>query len=944
MTTPESVHIVSHTHWDREWYLPQEQMRIRLVDLIDHLVELLQEDPDFAHFHLDGQTIVLDDYAAVRGEKIATLRRFIEEGRVLVGPWYEQNDLFLTSGESTVRNLIEGIRAAREVGGEMRVGYLPDHFGITSQMPQIFRLVGIDNCVFGRGFDVRTHRFSRFRWRGPDGSTVLAVIMTFWYNNAQRFPAIAKRTLELFRRIIENERLVNPHGPYLLMNGVDHLEAQEDLSRILKNLRSDIKGEFDIKHSTLPKFIADLRSGIPEETLPLVEGELREGGDHFILNGTLSSRVYLKLANDRCADLIEKWVEPLSAWCAAEGWEPVDRDYIRFLWKLYMENHPHDSICGCSQDSVHQQMMDRYRRVQQIAEEIIDRKLTAIGKRLDVSSVDARDINLIVANMSNIDVGVLYSEEKDSPPVFTTARTSVYFLSEDKVEDFALIATGTGLPYLVHNVEETRTMVLSPINLPGVLRVTRYDIEFPVRTPAFGFSAYRVTPRGVGRRLKPRPLDDHLLENDHLRVSVRPDGRLDILDKESGRVYHGAGSFFDVVDRGNLYTSIPAGRERTWSGPVEFTEAIACEAFQRLSYRFSWEVPADLAAADLQTSQDAASDPREGVQENAPTGPGLVAVEVTLRLDAKARALDVRIDVDNQAKDHRLRFAVPIDGCTRTLAGGQFDIVERALDYGRQWQRSSNGQPFSRWVAACGETDAADTSTNDDSKSDCGGAAGDACRGIAIFAEGLHDYEVADDDSTLAVTLLRGAETINDREEPPLETDIQPEGQCIGKYSFHLALRPLAGTDPVRLAREAEFFCVGLRFKQWPVYDDRWFQGRSFVQDSQAEGAFQRFDPNVREAETGPLSTFIELSGDPVLVSATKWHEREECLVLRVHNPSDRRVSSTVRLPKRITGAEIVNLLEEPIPDRRPTEVGERSVTVDVGPREILTVACRFRS
>ena len=136
---PEAVHVISHTHWDREWYLTFEQYRARLVELVDGVLERMSADARFAFFHLDGQTVVLEDYLEVRPEREIELRQRVREGRVLIGPWYVMPDMFLVSGEALVRNLALGIRTATAFGGAMRVGYMPDPFGHVAQMPQILR-------------------------------------------------------------------------------------------------------------------------------------------------------------------------------------------------------------------------------------------------------------------------------------------------------------------------------------------------------------------------------------------------------------------------------------------------------------------------------------------------------------------------------------------------------------------------------------------------------------------------------------------------------------------------------------------------------------------------------------------------------------------------------------------------------------------------------------
>ena len=174
---PSRMHVISHTHWDREWYQTFQQFRLRLVDLVDHLLDILETDPDFLHFNLDAQTIVLEDYLQVRPEARERLEKHIRSGQITIGPWYQLNDEFLTSGESTVRSLLIGHRVARSFGAVMKIGYLPDQFGNLGQMPQIFQGFGIDNAIMGRGYQLADDRKMEFKWVAPDGSCVVASLM-----------------------------------------------------------------------------------------------------------------------------------------------------------------------------------------------------------------------------------------------------------------------------------------------------------------------------------------------------------------------------------------------------------------------------------------------------------------------------------------------------------------------------------------------------------------------------------------------------------------------------------------------------------------------------------------------------------------------------------------------------------------------------------------------
>ena len=231
MSQQRRVHIVPHTHWDREWYSPYQTFRLRLVDLLDQLLPQLEGDPSYAHFLLDGQMAVVDDYLAVRPEAEPRLRALAATGRMAMGPWYALPDEFLVSGETLVRNLQRGLRVASRFGGAMDVGYLPDMFGHVAQMPQLLRLFGYEHAVVWRGVPSAVDR-SGFWWTAPDGSTVRAEYLPQGYGNGALVPDDAKA---LVRRIgeFEEEQGDLLTGPILWMNGTDHLMPQPWLGRVV---------------------------------------------------------------------------------------------------------------------------------------------------------------------------------------------------------------------------------------------------------------------------------------------------------------------------------------------------------------------------------------------------------------------------------------------------------------------------------------------------------------------------------------------------------------------------------------------------------------------------------------------------------------------------------------------------------------------------------------
>lgn len=149
--TNKTAHLISHTHWDREWYMPYEYHHTLLAELMNDLLRILEEDDSFRSFHLDGQTIIIEDYLQIHPEKREVLEKYIREGRIIIGPWYVLQDEFLTSSEANVRNLLIGHQDAAYYGVISKLGYFPDSFGNMGQAPQMLKQADIDTAVFGRG-------------------------------------------------------------------------------------------------------------------------------------------------------------------------------------------------------------------------------------------------------------------------------------------------------------------------------------------------------------------------------------------------------------------------------------------------------------------------------------------------------------------------------------------------------------------------------------------------------------------------------------------------------------------------------------------------------------------------------------------------------------------------------------------------------------------------
>jgi alpha-mannosidase len=482
MTT---LHFVSHTHWDREWYLTFQQFRLKLVHLVDNLLAILVSDPDYRHFMLDGQTIVLDDYLEMRPEKAEILKGYIQEGRILIGPWHILPDEFLVSPEATIRNLLQGDRTARQYGPKMMVGYTPDPFGHIGQMPQILSGFDIQVAAFRRGLSMEP---CELWWQGPDGSRVLVSYLRDGYDNAAWLSFDKpEQFLDEVRRLRDSLAPHTTTGHLLLMGGTDHMEPPPETSAVLAYADQHLADD-KLVHSTLPDYFEAIQASLGQgsESLMTITGELRSPRTHHLLPGVLSTRMWIKQRNAASQVLLEKWAEPFSTWAglvaAGErrtatgetmpGYQRSERiadpaPILRQAWRSLMENHPHDSICGCSVDQVHEEMRVRFDQVDQIGEEITRQSLMALVADIDTRSILEATQPDESASPSGLGHSAIVVFNPTSWP--RTDIVPVEFQLSAGVSDFEIVdQDGVTLPHSVLSTER-RDLATLPLDRHGLM-------------------------------------------------------------------------------------------------------------------------------------------------------------------------------------------------------------------------------------------------------------------------------------------------------------------------------------------------------------------------------------------------------------------------------------------------------------------------------------------
>jgi len=750
-----TIHVVSHSHWDREWYMPFERHRRRLVQLIDAVLEAFDSNPDFKHFHLDGQSIILADYLEIRPANEERLHAAIQAGELAVGPWYVQADEFLVSGEAAVRNLMHGLRVAEHFGDPLMVGYLPDAFGHISQMPQILQGFGIDTAVFGRGIskwnegaddeeesEARGFK-SELLWRAPDGSDVLGIFLANWYNNAMAIPAKPSEAVEFVKKARDACRKYATTSHLLLMNGADHQPVQLNVPEAIAAADEGLS-EDRVIHSSIAAHIEGVKADIDRPQTKT--GEMRhEHSDGWrTLANTLSNRLYEKRANWGCQTRLENWAEPFGAFAWLLGGAD-ESDMLRHAWKLLLHNHPHDSICGCSTDVVHREMDVRFLKCQQIADEVMRDACQAIADGVDTSAAPEDAAAIVVFNPLNVAQEEMVVAQVDFP--------------EDEEFDDLIVEDADGTEVRSH-VEQDLGVVWD-YELPDdafrrSFKRHRARVAFVASVPACGYAVYHVSPADLeddwSEEEELKGIQGlRVFENESLLVEIAPDGTLGIEQIAGPPGFSDLNLFQDSTDVGDAYVyRAPEQDEVLAPDPsmVDIEPVAANEVYVQYEVYHTIDLP-------------------RYVHRHARRRGGPLALTSRLTLARGVPRLDVRTVFENTHNNHRLRALFPTDiDADYASADGQFDIVKRRIVPHSRWTNPSNCQPQQRFVDVSEQS-----------------------HGLTIANRGLPEYEVLRDDrNTIALTLLRCTGEIGDWGVFPT-----PGGQCHGWHTAEYSIIPHGG-------------------------------------------------------------------------------------------------------------------------------------------------------
>ena len=739
------VVLIPTTHWDREWYRVFQAFRARLVDTLDRVLELLDEDRGY-RFLLDGQTIVLEDYVQIRPANRERLRTAIADGRVATGPWYVQPDSLLPSGEAHIRNLLEGRKAGEVYGPVSRIAYTPDSFGHPSQFPQIFRGFGMKAFVYWRGNgDEIAELPAEYSWESPDGSAILACNLWESYSNAAGLARDLDAAVERVRKTCESLGSRTRNDRVLLLAGTDHQLPEERTGELCERLASETG--WPVRRGLLEDFVQGLEPGAT------FRGEMVGGRIANLLPGVWSTRTYLKLRNRTCETLLQSWAEPWAALGHVLG-APDEGPALREAWRQLLQNQAHDSICGCSQDAVHEQMLGRYDIAEGLARETTQRmldRIAGLGARREVPWTQGWDVAVFNPSPDPRTDVVRFPLEPYPPFGGADERFHPMLAANVRPQGF----TVDGKPVRHVPAAEPNRVRLIP-------NQDDWEVEFVAAdVPAFGYRTFRL--EHVDEKIRDEVDDGRSITAGSTSVQAADDGTLTVTI--AGETFARLGALEDTGDRGDSYDFDPV-HGQPLLGDVGFERTRHVGGIQTLTVRRVLGVP--ILSEDRNERTD-----RHQFAE----------VTTVARVAPGVERVDLHVTVRNEATDHRLRMLFPTgEVCETFTAATTLDVATRSTtppDASRWRHAAHTTFPSQGWVRA---------------------------NGLTVVAPGLNEGEVSAD-GVIAITLLRAVGWLSrldlkTRPEPAGPSLPTPGAQCIRTTEAALSL--LAGDADPRSALDAE--------------------------------------------------------------------------------------------------------------------------------------------
>ncbi len=838
---------------------------------------MFEKEPGY-RFVLDGQTLIIEDLVETLEEHgietkryINKIKKYVKEKRLFVGPYYLQPDWQLISGETIVRNLLIGIKLASDFGGAMKAGWLLDNFGQISQAAQIHRGFDISGIFVWRGVSMDPKNVSlEFNWESPDGSYLTAVYLLDSYRNAMRLSEYPEMIRERILNEIEKLKPFASTDNFLLMNGYDQETVPDDVIPYIRSM--NLEG-FTLRQSTPEEFLSYIGNYIENahSELQKLKGYLYSGRFISVFPGTLSSRMYLKIANSKCQSLLEKVAEPLLSlsWILGDEYNTE----ITGIWKLLLKNHPHDSICGVSVDDVHSDMEIRFKQVIRETTKIISDKINWLTSLIEIPLDLKGESTFVIFN-------TLLSE-----------RDEVITIKTDKGIKRVVDERGMDLP--IQRGDD------------NIIHVLLKDI------PSFGYRTIHTVPDNIYKISDASLAEDSMknlgtIENEYYSIQVQNNGSINILDRSTNITYKNIGIFEDQGDAGDTYNFSPPINNTLFTSE---DLAAKVQKIEEGSVRSIIKIELELILPQ-ELSKD---------RKRRTNALKIVPITTFITLDTRSPLIKFKTFIRNTVKDHRLRILFPTGIRTdKSYTESPFDVVEHMIrpepydddDIPEHLKRLLIGAREPEPITTFPQGSFVDLS---DGKS-----------GFAVINSGLTEYEIIEENSTIALTLFRAIGWLAKGDLITRIGDagpaiLTPEAQCLREMEFNYAIY---------------------------IHRGNWLEGEvhRYAERFNTDCLVVKTDSQKvsQQAEFAPKMSFINIKSENNIlkITALKQAEEGDGIIVRCYNPSNKSIEGVLTSFFRIISAFYTDLKETVL--KAVERIEDREVRFIAEARKILTLKIIF--
>ena len=871
------IHVVPHSHWDREWYFTTSRSKVYLMKDLGDVLDTLESDPEFKYFMVDAQGSLLDDYIKWRPQDRERITKLVKMGKLVIGPWYTQTDQLVISGESIVRNMYYGMKRCESFGKYMNVGYVPDSFGQSGNMPQIYREFGIEDTLFWRGVSDDMVEHTDFNWKGDDGSVVFTTQIPFGYYIGGKIPEDPKENDEFWEKeCLEKAGGRSATRHIYFPNGFDQAPIRTNLPQLIKE-RNEKDPENEYVISCIEDYIKDVKSEKPE--LEEVQGELVIAKHMRIHKSIFSSRSDLKVMNTQIQNYVTNVMEPLLTISYNLGNE-YPHEAVAEIWKLLFENSAHDSIGSCISDTANEDVYVRYKQARDIAINLVE-----LHSRLIATNVKNS------ADMTFTLINTLPQKREDTVIVKTYVPGGKFAIVDEKGNnvDYTIIQSRDLTDYVLSQIitiDPSRKFYIPDHVFEVTMAIKANDV------PALGYVQYSVdTEKDSHKEME----EKSVLENEYYTIEVEKDGSLTIVDKENNVTYKNQGILVENGDDGDSFNYSPPRKDlEVFSNESESSVKISgSDVYSQAVIHFDMVVPENL------------EERAEGkVSATMP-------VDMTVALRKGSKVIDFNVKVDNKGLSHRL--CVVFDSqiiSAFNYADQQFGLIKRPNYYEKEmklYMESMNNrsekktgiQELANW--------ANDQSTWQEppisiEPTQSYVSLTDGKTGVAVIPQGVREYEVLDD-SKIRLTLFRtygfmGKENLIYRPgrasgERIIET---PAAQLLKQMEFNFGFTTYAGD-----INDADIDTLAKQYDtNMEVYTYAEFlNGRLIFSQREIEG------------KNDIVHSLFETEGN-LVVSAIKKAEEDDGYIIRLYNGKDHRnLDDKIKFNFDVKEAYYTNLREE---------------------------------